>query len=97
MVYFAPANELHKEKINWKPLIKYEDEITEFYPIGNQLFFLSHKNAPKFKVGVTSLLNPNFDKAKIIVVEGKDVITGIQKLKTILFMQQAMDLPKKNI
>ena len=37
--YYAPVDELHKEKINWKPLIKYEDEITEFYTIGNQLFF----------------------------------------------------------
>ncbi len=95
LVYFAPADELHKEKINWKPLIKYEDEITEFYPIGNQLFFLSHKNAPKFKVGVTSLLNPNFDKAKIIVVEGKDVITGIQKTKNYIIYATSNGLTKE--
>ena len=79
--YYATTGELHKERINWKPLIKYEDEITDFYSIGNQLFFLSHKNAPKYKVGVTNLLSPNFDKAKIIVAEGKDVITSIQKQK----------------
>lgn len=49
LVYFAPVDELHKEKINWKPLIKYEDEITEFYPIGNQLFFYRIKMHPSLR------------------------------------------------
>ncbi len=79
LVYYATGDQLHKERINWKPLIGYKDEIKDFYSIGDQLFFLSHKNASKFKIGVTSILNPDFDKAKIIVAEGKDVITDIQK------------------
>lgn len=93
--YYATIDQLHKEKINWKPLIKYEDEITDFYSIGNQLFFLSHKNAPKYKVGVTSLLNPNFDKARIIVTESKDVITSIQKTKSYIIYATSNGLTKE--
>ena len=81
LVYYAPFNELHKVKVDWKPLIKYDDEIIEYYTMGNQLFFLSHKNAPKYKIGVTNLLNPNFENARILVPEGKDVVTDIQKTK----------------
>jgi len=93
--YYATIDQLHKEKINWKPLIKYEDEITDFYSIGNQLFFLSHKNAPKYKVGVTSLTNPNFDQAKIIVPEGKVVITSIQKTKNYIIYATSNGLTKE--
>ncbi len=94
LVYYTTISELHKEKIDWKPLIKYEDEITEFYSIGNQLFFLSHKNAPKFKIGVTNLLNPNFENAKIIVAEGKEVITSIQKTKGFIVYATSNGLTK---
>lgn len=93
--YYATIDELHKEKISWKPLIKYEDEITDFYSIGNQLFFLSHKNAPKYKIGVTNLLNPNFETANIIVPEGKDVITSIQKTKTYILYSISNGLTKE--
>jgi len=94
LVYYATISELHKEKIDWKPLIKYEDEITDFYSIGDQLFFLSHKNASKFKIGVTNLIKPNFDIAKIIVPEGKEVITGIQKTKGFIVYATSNGLTK---
>lgn len=95
LVYFAPISELHKEKINWKPLIRYEDEVTEFYSFNEQLFFLTYKNAPRFKVGVTSLLNPDFNNAKIIVAEGKDVITNIQKTKNYIIYATSNGLTKE--
>ena len=93
--YYATAEQLHNEKIKWKPLTNYDDEITDFYSIGNQLFFLSHKNASKFKIGVTNLLNPNFDKAKIIVAEGEDVITSIQKTKNYIIYATTNGLTKE--
>ena len=95
LVYYTTISELHKEKINWKPLIKYEDEITEYYSIGNQLFFLTHKNAPKYKIGATNLLQPNFENAKIIVAEGKDVITNIQKTKNYIVYATSNGLTKE--
>lgn len=95
LVYYTTISELHKENINWKPLMKYEEEITEFYSIGNQLFFLSHKNAPKFKIIVTNLLKLNFENAKIIVAEGKDVITSIQKTKNFIIYATSNGLTNK--
>jgi prolyl oligopeptidase len=74
LVYYAPASELKQEKISWKPLIKFDDEITGFCTIGNQLYFLTHKNAPNYKIGVTTIGNTDFVNAKIIVPESKNVI-----------------------
>lgn len=85
LVYYAPAEEFTKPKIAWKPLIKFDDEITQYCSIGDRLFFLSHKNAPNFKIGVTDLQSPDFEKANIIVPESKEVIRSIRKTKNYIF------------
>ncbi|HET6225598.1 MAG TPA: prolyl oligopeptidase family serine peptidase, partial [Bacteroidia bacterium] len=72
--YYAPVSELKKEKIAWKPLMKFDDEITSYHTIGNQLYFLTHKGAPNYKIGVTTIGNTDFSNAKIIVPENKKVI-----------------------
>lgn len=95
LVYYTTVSELHREKIQWKPLITHEDDITEYYTIGNQLFFLSHQNAPKYKIGVTDLLHPDFANARILVPEGNDVITNIQKTQNYIIYATSNGLTKE--
>ena len=83
--FYAPFSELNKEKINWKPLIKYEDEIASSYLIGDKLFFLTHKNAPNYKIGFTDIKNPDFNKATIVVPETDKVLRRMQKSKNYIF------------
>ena len=85
LAYYALSSEFDKPKIKWKPLMNFDDEITDYHAIGDQLFFLSHKNAPNYKIGVTSLLQPDFDHAKIVVPESQDIIRNIQKSKDFIF------------
>ncbi len=84
LVYYAPVNTLLSEKIDWKPLIQFSDEITSYFVFGSQFFFLSHKNASNFKIGITDLTKPNFETAKIIVPESDKVIRRVQKTKNYL-------------
>ena len=85
VIYYADYNELHNKKINWKTLISPNDEITQWFVKGNQLYFLTSKNAPNFKIGVTSMIKPDFENAAIILPEGKDVISSMQSTKNHLF------------
>lgn len=85
VIYYADYNELHNKKINWKILISPNDEITQWFVKGNQLYFLTSKNAPNFKIGVTSMIKPDFENAAIILPEGKDVISSMQSTKNHLF------------
>ncbi|MDR0792054.1 MAG: prolyl oligopeptidase family serine peptidase, partial [Chitinophagaceae bacterium] len=87
LVYYANAGELNNATINWKPLISLEDEITDYKIIGDKLFFLTHKNAPNYKIGVTSISNPDFNNAKFIVPEGKDIIKYIDASKNYFFYE----------
>jgi prolyl oligopeptidase len=84
LVYFAPVTDLKKETIAWKKLISFSDEITDFCLFGDQLFFLSHKNASNFKIGVTNIHSPNFETATWVVKESKKVIRGMHKTKNFL-------------
>lgn len=85
LAFYAPFSELSKEKINWKPLIKYDDEITNFDIINNRLFFLSHKNAPNSKLGFMDMKNIDFDKATIVIPETDKVLRRMQKTKDFIF------------
>ncbi|MDQ6531494.1 prolyl oligopeptidase family serine peptidase [Flavobacterium sp. LHD-85] len=83
--FYVPFSELGKSKINWKPLIKYEDEITGSHIIGDKLFFLTHKNAPNYKLAYTSIKKPNFDNATILVPENDKVIRRLRKSKNFIY------------
>lgn len=84
-VYYAPLSSIKDKKISWKPIMKASDEITDYYITDNKLFFVTHKNAPNYKLGVTDLNNPDFNNSKIIVPESDKVITGIHSSKNYLF------------
>ena len=66
-------------QINWKPLYRKEDKIREFVLDDNDnLFFLTAKNASNYKIGVTSLKNPDFSAYKTLVEEDStSVITDM--------------------
>ncbi len=83
--YYAPASELLNATIAWKPLLKPGDEVTDFSVEGNTIYLLSHKNAPKYKVLVTDLRNPDIAKATEVLAQGTNTIQGLSRCKDYLF------------
>lgn len=83
--FYAPFSELGKSKINWKPLIKYEDEITDSQIIGDKIFFLTHKNTPNYKLAYTSLKNPDFNNPTILVPESNKIVRRLRKSKNFIY------------
>ncbi|MGZ8551129.1 MAG: prolyl oligopeptidase family serine peptidase, partial [Chitinophagaceae bacterium] len=69
-VFYALKSELKKEKINWKQIAGFDDEIKEFFVHESEIYLLTSKGNPKFKIIKTSLVNPNLSNAEI-VAEGK--------------------------
>jgi len=69
-VFYAPATELNKEKIAWKYLFnRREDEVDGFFATENDLYIMTAKNAPNFKIIKTSLMKPDLAKAEVVVPE----------------------------
>ncbi len=71
-VFYAPTDELKKDKINWKPLFTKEDEVYDFITSKSDLYLYTPKNAPRFKLLKTSLLNPDVTNAETVVPENPD-------------------------
>ncbi|MBC8152295.1 MAG: prolyl oligopeptidase family serine peptidase, partial [Bacteroidetes bacterium] len=52
------------------------DDITDAAVHGDDLYLVTHKNTPRYKVIRTSLKNPNLAKATVVVPAGEAVISG---------------------
>ncbi len=54
-LWLAPASQVDDPKLRWKPFVTRDDDVNSSDAHGDQLFLLSHKNAPTFQVlGVTA-------------------------------------------
>ncbi|MBV8326215.1 prolyl oligopeptidase family serine peptidase [Chryseobacterium sp.] len=84
-IFYAPISAIKDKKIKWKQVLNPSDDITQIMIYGDQLFFLSHKNTPNYKIGLTSLSNPDFDHAKTVVPESNSVIKSLHSSKNYLF------------
>lgn len=62
-LYFAPASELFKERINWKVFSTKQDEVWRFFVHGTDVYILTSKGNPRFRVIKTNLQNPDFSTA----------------------------------
>ncbi|WP_292008497.1 prolyl oligopeptidase family serine peptidase [Chryseobacterium sp.] len=85
-IFIAPYSEIKNKRIKWKQIIKPSDDITDLLISGDKLFLLTHKDAPNYKIALTSLSKPDFNNAKIVVPESKDhVIISIHSSKNYLY------------
>ncbi|MCI5120016.1 MAG: S9 family peptidase, partial [Candidatus Electrothrix sp. AUS4] len=73
-VFYAPTTEINKERINWKELIKEEDEIYNFSATKTELYLYTPKDAPHFKLLKTSLKAPDLANAEVVVAENPQEI-----------------------
>ena len=71
-VYYAPATELEKTRIGWKPLFRPEDDIHDFAVTEKDLYLYTPKNAPGFRLLKTSLQNPDISHAGVVVQEFRE-------------------------
>lgn len=66
-LYYAPKSELKSGKIHWKPLTTRDDEILNFFVQGNDIYFLTTKGNPRFKIIKTTFEKPDLKNAETIV------------------------------
>ena len=76
-VYAAPVNRVLAGTPRWRKIIDRSDDITTFEAIGDRLFALTHRGAPRFRIIETSLLRPDWSRARELVPQGQGVITAM--------------------
>ncbi len=85
-MFYAPIGELKNDKINWKRLFKPEEEVYSFRVTENDLYILTPKDAPNYKILKTSLNNPDVATAELVIAENPDArISNFRLTKDGLF------------
>jgi len=87
-LYVAPVASLAGGNIPWKKLCGVEDDITLLDWKGDDVYLLSHKNAPRFQVLHTQFSNPDVAHASIVVPESQVLIKGLAAAADAVYVQQ---------
>ncbi|WP_298548409.1 prolyl oligopeptidase family serine peptidase [uncultured Aquimarina sp.] len=75
--YYKSINNISSKE--WKPLFTKSDKVKSIKISGDSVVYRTAKDAPNFKICMTSLINPDFKNPQVLVEEYKDkVITDFE-------------------
>jgi prolyl oligopeptidase len=87
-LYAAPLASLGKPNLHWRKLCDTDDQITFFEMRGDDLYLVTHKDAPRSKVIRTSLSHPDLANAQVVVPAGEAVILAIVAAQDALYVEE---------
>jgi prolyl oligopeptidase len=65
-VYIAPLESMGKSGVRWQKIIDVDDAVVNFDVRRDDLYLITHKNAPRFKVIRASLSRPDLSTAQVV-------------------------------
>jgi len=75
--YIAPANSIGKRNPAWRKVADFADGVTGIAVHGDELYLLTYKDAPRYKIVRMDARKPDLASAEIAVPPGEAVITGM--------------------
>ncbi|MBV9699748.1 MAG: S9 family peptidase [Candidatus Eremiobacteraeota bacterium] len=74
---YATRDDIQSANVAWTPVATVDDDVTGYDFKGSTIYFISHKDAPTFKVIATSLDAPNLSSAQTVAAPSRAVIENI--------------------
>lgn len=88
--YIAPVESVGKPATPWRRIADFADGVTNIAVQGDDIYLLTYKDAPRYKVICTNAGKPDLATAKTVIPQGDTVITDIERAKDALYVG-AMD------
>ena len=85
--YVAPISSLSQSNVPWRKIADLTDEVSWFGIHGDDVYLMTSKNTPHFKVVRTNAANPNFEKAQIVVAPSNAIVTRLATARDGLYVQ----------
>ncbi|HXJ95654.1 MAG TPA: prolyl oligopeptidase family serine peptidase, partial [Terriglobia bacterium] len=85
--YIAPVGAIGKSDSLWQKVADFSDQVKEVVIHGDDLYLLTFKNAPRYKIIRTSARRPNLASAETVVPASEGVITNIIAAQDALYVQ----------
>jgi prolyl oligopeptidase len=88
-IYVAPmASMTSAEAIPWKKVADVDDGITDAAVRGDDLYLVSHKDAPRSKILMTSLAHPDVEQAAVVLPQQRGVVRGIGASEDAVYIRE---------
>ena len=84
-LYAAPLSTVATSNTPWKRVCDVSDSVTDLAVHGGQVYLLTSRNAPRFRVVRTELDSPEFSSAEEILPPTKSVVRGITATNDALY------------
>lgn len=85
--FIAPVAALKQPTVPWRKIADFSDEVRSIVVHGHDLYLLSYKNAPRFRILRTSATTPDLAGAREVVPSGQAIISGISGARDALYVQ----------
>lgn len=86
-VYIAPKADLDGGAAPWKKVADVDDQVTDIELHGNEIYLLTHKDAPRYKVIETDAAHPDVAHARLVIAPSERVIEHLGTAKDALYVQ----------
>jgi prolyl oligopeptidase len=87
-LYIAPLADVVAGRAHWRRVVDRSDEVTDFEVVGDRLFLLSHRNAPRRRLLETSLSQPDLANARVVVPEAEGVLVDTARAADALYLHR---------
>ena len=85
--YIAPVDVLGKATAAWRKIADLSDRVSDVVLHGEDLYALTFKDSPRYKVLRTDARKPDLGEAEAVVAQGEGVITGISAAQDALYVR----------
>lgn len=82
----APVSSLSEKRIPWKKICTAKHEVVAYAVHGDDIYLLTAKGAPRYKIVRTPLFNPDFEKAETVLPPSAKVIDDLAAAKDGLYV-----------
>ncbi len=76
-LYVATLDSFEGGEPEWKKVCDVRDEVVIFEVHGEDLYLMTHKNAPRYKIVKTSLKNLDLSKAKLVLAQSERTVSNL--------------------
>jgi prolyl oligopeptidase len=76
-IHVAPVASLDGAKTPWTAVTTRDDDVNDFALSGDDLYLMSHKGTPRYKLLRTPLSKPDVATAQVVLPAGNAVLTGV--------------------
>lgn len=87
--YIAPVDSIGKPNPTWRKVADFADGVTDIAIHGDDLYLLTYKDAPRYKIVRINARKPDLASAEIVVLPGEAVIAGMSPAQDALYVRLA--------